>query len=685
MSPEPPLSQQPLIAPRPVPPGFALRRFVRRNLLATLTTVVFLAVAVLVLVQIDRVYYNQAKSDAITPWIEDGRYLGGATREELARTALEYVEPRDRTALWTPETDARIRSLLGVQSERLLRENPMLLSVTVMDTQRNVIVEAKWPQRMAEMNGFDNCLFVRRWEKLLTNRQELKPLDRRRYIALRYTTPKDNPDVEAVTREWRVYAGLILLGIAVPYGLLMWGVVLPTRNVLSALDKGSAVGSPFLDRPRTLLEIYYNNLARDATISVFSTHLRARAADEGLVDDDNLPALATRLLRELFPIGVAGVVSLHRADKDAAWAFDEGRSALDGFDQQTAARLRQVGYVERALKGEDSATFVAECVQESDVQRAVLVVPLAGRLAANPAWWRDVVKASADEVRFAARIAEQRRRVIMQEKSKANISLSRNLGHDLTNIIATMKLDLMTVKPMLEMPGEKVHESPQKQRIFREALESLLSSTRFLQETVNLYRSFTYLSRPKFEEISLGALVDEAARLFRLSSSRSIAVRVEADGSLPPIVVEPRLLKLALFNLMSNASDAIKLSATAERTTGEIVLRTGRGRTDDAQVVAVEDTGGGIRDRDGRLLEPEEIDRVFQLGYTTKEQGTGEGLGLSWVSQIVREFHDGELQARNRPEGGASFSIVLFAAVTKDLAEGSRDGEPTAADKTGEN
>jgi len=663
-----------------VPPGFVLRRFARRNLLATLTTLVFAGVATLVLVQVDRVYYSQAKYEAITPFIEDLRYLAGPGWDGLVQSAGEWQEPRDRGPGWSPEMETRVLETMRARADRFLDDNPMALAVSVLDTQRAVVFEARRPERMKLQNDFGNCLLIRRWERTLTRGQFMGPTrERRRAIAIKFTTPRDNPEVEALTREWRAYAGLILLGLAGTYGLLMWRVILPTRNVLSALDKGSAVGSPFLDKPGTLLEIYYNNLARDATLSVYSTHLRSLAADDAAADPDEIPAIAARLLRELFPVPHSGVVALRRADRDSAWKIDEAGSSLDALDEQTASDARRVPFVEAVVgPGGAERGMVAEAIHETDAHRAILVVPLRGRLAGNSAWWSDVLRAAASEARFAVRIAEQRRRVILQEQSKANISLSRNLGHDLTNIIATMKLDLMTAKSLLDMPSEKVYASEQKQRLFRESLESVLSSTRFLQETVNLYRSFTYLSRPKFERVVLSDLVEDVARLFRLSTSRSIAVRAEADRSLPGIVVEPRLLKLALFNLLSNASDAIKLASSADRPNGEIVLRTGPGRAEGTQQIAVEDSGSGIRDRDGRLLDQTEIDRVFQLGYTTKEQGTGEGLGLSWVSQIVREFHGGELVARNRSEGGASFSIVLSAAVTESFAEGSRD-EPGAA------
>ena len=50
--------------------------------------------------------------------------------------------------------------------------------------------------------------------------------------------------------------------------------------------------------------------------------------------------------------------------------------------------------------------------------------------------------------------------------------------------------------------------------------------------------------------------------------------------------------------------------------------------------------------------------RIFDPFYTTKPVGKGTGLGLSICYGIVKE-HGGEIQVRNREEGGAVFSITL--------------------------
>jgi signal transduction histidine kinase len=71
--------------------------------------------------------------------------------------------------------------------------------------------------------------------------------------------------------------------------------------------------------------------------------------------------------------------------------------------------------------------------------------------------------------------------------------------------------------------------------------------------------------------------------------------------------------------------------------------------------LSVSDTGSGIA--------PESLDHVFDPFFTTKEVGKGTGLGLSVARRIVEE-HDGWIEAANREDGGAAFTIWLLKVET---------------------
>jgi len=65
-------------------------------------------------------------------------------------------------------------------------------------------------------------------------------------------------------------------------------------------------------------------------------------------------------------------------------------------------------------------------------------------------------------------------------------------------------------------------------------------------------------------------------------------------------------------------------------------------------LIAFADTGVGIR--------PEHLQRIFDLYFTTKENGSG--IGLSMVYRTV-QMHDGDIEVQSTPGGGTTFRVFL--------------------------
>jgi signal transduction histidine kinase len=116
--------------------------------------------------------------------------------------------------------------------------------------------------------------------------------------------------------------------------------------------------------------------------------------------------------------------------------------------------------------------------------------------------------------------------------------------------------------------------------------------------------------------------------------------------ALPVVTADPMLIEQALLNILSNAIDASHRGGTVTVTTG-----VGHGSEGPPHVfIDVHDDGPGI--------EPARTERVFELFYTTKAQGTGVGLALA------RKFvaaHGGSLTVSSRPGEGATFRLSLPA------------------------
>ncbi len=122
-------------------------------------------------------------------------------------------------------------------------------------------------------------------------------------------------------------------------------------------------------------------------------------------------------------------------------------------------------------------------------------------------------------------------------------------------------------------------------------------------------------------------------------------IRLEASVAedLPPVKADATQLEMALFNLVTNALDAMPGGGTLS------IAATAR---PDGIRVEVADTGPGIP--------AEVIDRLFDPWVTTKAVGHGSGLGLAIVRDVVRA-HGGSISASNQAVG-ALFVIDLPAA-----------------------
>jgi CheY-like chemotaxis protein len=125
-----------------------------------------------------------------------------------------------------------------------------------------------------------------------------------------------------------------------------------------------------------------------------------------------------------------------------------------------------------------------------------------------------------------------------------------------------------------------------------------------------------------------------------------IAATRDLAPALPNISADSDQLHQIIINLIVNAQQALVEMGAADRA---LTLRTAIGETHDTVILEVADNGPGIPDEARR--------RVFEPFYTTKPQGQGTGVGLSF-SQGLAEAHGGRLDLMPTPRG-ACFRLTL--------------------------
>ncbi len=136
-------------------------------------------------------------------------------------------------------------------------------------------------------------------------------------------------------------------------------------------------------------------------------------------------------------------------------------------------------------------------------------------------------------------------------------------------------------------------------------------------------------------------LVEHAVLLFREGGQLTAGteIRVTCPADLPFLRADPNQMRQVIWNLLSNAAEAVTGPAVID--VGVVAVRA-RGVVE----ISVTDDGPGVSDP-AAALEP---------FFTTKAQGTG--LGLAIVSRIVRD-HGGALLVGNTATRGARFTVTL--------------------------
>jgi signal transduction histidine kinase len=155
--------------------------------------------------------------------------------------------------------------------------------------------------------------------------------------------------------------------------------------------------------------------------------------------------------------------------------------------------------------------------------------------------------------------------------------------------------------------------------------------------------------------------VDAAVSLLSPQKSyRSVDIQVVGDPSVPPVALGLDQLTQVLVNLMMNAADAVGGEGDVRVGFVVDVIASGDTRATPAVRISVSDSGPGVRE--------DEIPRIFEPFYTTKDPGAGTGLGLALCEGIVTRA-GGTIEAHNQPGGGFVVSIALPAAGAATRAE----------------
>ena len=210
--------------------------------------------------------------------------------------------------------------------------------------------------------------------------------------------------------------------------------------------------------------------------------------------------------------------------------------------------------------------------------------------------------------------------------------MSAAVSHELNQPLAAMKTYLAGARLLVQ------RKRPE------EALTSFQRIDDLIGRMGGITRQLKSYARKGDVDLERVDLRDSVRAALAMMAPQLGKMKVDIATTLPsePVIVEadPLRIEQILVNLLRNGLDAVK---AVDDPRIKILLAQG-----DMILLSVEDNGPGLRDT-GKLFEP---------FYTTKKPGEGLGLGLAISAGFAAEM-GGRLVARNAPEGGAVFELIL--------------------------
>jgi signal transduction histidine kinase len=241
-----------------------------------------------------------------------------------------------------------------------------------------------------------------------------------------------------------------------------------------------------------------------------------------------------------------------------------------------------------------------------------------------------------DMIARLGRLRELETQLHQVEKAAVVGRLAAAIAHEIRNPLNYINLTLDHLRSAF------APEDAAKRETFERLADQLKSEVQRINRHITDFLKYSRPTALELEPLDLRVQAEDAMRVIAgQAAERGVATSLEEQGKVPLVVADKDSLRSAFTNLLINSLESIngvggsvgvKLSAEA----------TNRVR------IEITDTGKGI--------EPEDIAKIFEPYYSTKETGTG--LGLAIVKKAIDD-HGGSISVSSKIGSGTTFTIIL--------------------------
>ncbi|MCX8065676.1 MAG: ATP-binding protein [Candidatus Hydrogenedentes bacterium] len=251
---------------------------------------------------------------------------------------------------------------------------------------------------------------------------------------------------------------------------------------------------------------------------------------------------------------------------------------------------------------------------------------------------------SHEDLRFLEIIASWAGSAVVTSKliqEKIQVEKLATIGYTLTALAHQLKNVLTAMVTSVELI-EKSLEKKQFQTI-EKAWPVLKRTSIYILEFVQDLLLFSKPRIPQKKQCNFYDITTKLKEIFNdLFSTRGIKLYIDTSQVKEPVFLDPNGIFHCLTNLLINAGES------APQKTGEVRI-IAETKKQNLLVITVSDNGSGIPQ--------EELPYIFDPFHSSKGY-KGTGLGLAVTKKIVEE-HNGTIEVKNIPNGGAQFIIHL--------------------------
>lgn len=252
---------------------------------------------------------------------------------------------------------------------------------------------------------------------------------------------------------------------------------------------------------------------------------------------------------------------------------------------------------------------------------------------------RGVVTGTLVVIENVTERAQLEQQLLEREKLSSIGLLAAGVAHEVNTPLAG-------ISSYAQMLLQQVQESDPKRRL----LEKIQVQTVRASGIVNNLLNFSRTGDAQFREVEINKVLEDTLQLLEPQlRNTQFQISCTYGELLQPAYGSASKLQQVFMNLILNARDAMP-------TGGRLTINTRA--VDTSLVIDFRDTGVGIA--------PENIARIYDPFFTTKEVGQGTGLGLALSYGIIQE-HNGRIFVESRPGEGAHFTIKLPTAYARQM------------------